>query len=316
MINKLSYRDGDVIVGDKLVNVLLATYNGERFLEEQLDSIYRQSYQHLRLLVRDDGSTDDTLTILEREQNKGLLSLITSNQNLGPANNFFTLLKYSDSNATYFSFSDQDDIWKEDKLRRAIEKLESVEDGVPAIYCSAVEYANNSGQLIKQSRKLNQITFGNALVENVITGCTIVMNRSAKELIVKHVPEKCVMHDAWCYLVVVCFGKIIYDESPGLRYRQHDRNVFGAATTSLDLFGNRIRRFINSSALSYHEQAESFLKLFPNQIPDKKLNLLKRYVYSKYSIYQRLILLFDKEIIRQSKIDTLLLKILILFNKH
>jgi len=316
MINRHTNNDNEPITDNKLVNVLLATYNGENFLEEQLNSIYNQSYQCISLLVRDDGSIDNTLSILEREQKKGLLSLMASNENLGPANNFFFLLKNSDPNARYFSFSDQDDIWKTDKIERAIKKLESYEEELPVIYCSAVEYANSFGQVIKISNKPSKLTFGNALVENVITGSTIVMNKSARDLIIKHIPEKCIMHDAWCYLVMTCFGMVIYDEVSGLIYRQHDRNVFGAATTKLGLFKNRIRRFFNEGSISYHKQAESFLKSFSNQVPENKYKLLKKFVYSKYSLYRRMVLIFDKEIFRQSKFDTGLLKLLIVFNRH
>jgi glycosyltransferase involved in cell wall biosynthesis len=313
MINRSNYSDSEVREKNELVSVLLATYNGGFFLEEQLDSIYKQSYQCLSLLARDDGSFDNTLSILQREQRKGMLSLMSSNENLGPANNFLTLLKHSDPNARYFSFSDQDDIWKTDKIERAIKKLESIEEELPVIYCSTVEYANNSGQLIRKSNRPNKLTFGNALVENIITGCTIVMNRSARNLIIKHIPEKCIMHDAWCYLVLSCFGRVIYDEVPGLRYRQHDSNVLGVSTTQLGLFKNRIRRLFEKRGLSYHEQAESFLEIFSCQVPEDKYKLLKRFVSSKY---QRLVLIFDKEIIRQSKFDTFLLKLLIFFNKH
>jgi glycosyltransferase involved in cell wall biosynthesis len=299
-----------------LVNVLLATYNGESFLKEQLYSIYKQSYKPVKILVRDDCSVDGTMNILYEEQKEGLLSLLATYKNLGPANNFFTLLKHSNPDAKYFSFSDQDDIWNVDKLERAIKKIENIDDKIPVIYCSSVDYVNESGQLIKTSKFPHVLSFGNALVENVMTGCTMVMNKSARDLIATHIPEKCIMHDSWSYLVASCFGRVIYDQVPGLKYRQHNRNVFGVATSLLSLFKKRLNRLVVNKDLSFHKQAYSFLEIYGNLIPETQYKLLKKFVASKKSFHQRLLLICDREIVRQSKVDTFILKCLIFFNKH
>lgn len=299
-----------------LVNVLLATYNGERFLQEQLDSIYYQSYGNLHITARDDGSEDLTFNMLQQEALKGKLTLISTNTNLGPAHNFFTLLQYSDPNADYFAFCDQDDIWNKDKIERAIGKISKVEKGVPGLYCSSVDCVDDSGRFLKRSTIPKKLAFENALVENVVTGCTIVLNKSAKNLLLSHIPEKCMMHDAWSYLVVSCFGEIVFDDVPSLRYRQHYDNTVGAAITTIELFGKRFKNIFKKKNLGYQSQASQFLCLFESQISTKKRALLEVYVQSKYSFFKRLILFFNTKIFRQKMIDTILFKLLIVLNLH
>jgi hypothetical protein len=225
-------------------------------------------------------------------------------------------LKNSNRQASYFSFCDQDDIWYLDKIERAIKALDKIEENSPALYCSAVEYVDDSGGYIKKSESPRKLSFENALVENVITGCTIVLNKRAKELILTRIPDKCIMHDSWCYLVLTCFGQIIFDDEVSLKYRQHSNNVFGAATSRFDLLIRRIKRLLGQKDFGFHAQASNFLHLFESEIPERNYRLIKTFVFSKNSLWQRLILLFDSKITRQRLFDSIYLKLLIILNKY
>jgi glycosyltransferase involved in cell wall biosynthesis len=215
----------------KKVSVLLATYNGEKFLDQQIKSIFEQTYSNVKVIVRDDLSADGTLIKLKKwSLSCNNFVYYCNTENLGPADNFFSLLSDASINSDYFAFSDQDDIWHPDKLQRAVEKLDSIDPEVPTLYFSAVAYTDEDSKVIGLSALNRGLSFGNALIENVITGCTIVINKSAKDLILKNKPKNPVMHDAWLYLLMSCFGKIIYDEKPSVLYRQHSNNYFGFVT--------------------------------------------------------------------------------------
>ncbi len=300
----------------RLINILIATYNGAKYLPEQLDSIYRQCHAHFSIIVRDDCSSDETIQILNKEAKRSNLVVLYGQRNLGPAKNFFTLLEKADPEADYFAFCDQDDIWLEDKLQRAVMKLAKADMGLPLLYCGPVIYATEACVPIRQSSIPNSIDFGNALIENVITGCTIVMNKSARNLIINNTPENCLMHDSWCYLVISCFGSILYDSQPKILYRQHSKNYFGVSDSLWGAVKKRIGRIYNRNELGFHRQAEEFLKLYKNDMAVDKLELIFNFVGAKYSLIQRLKLAFNRRIYRQHYLDDFLFRILVLFNRY
>lgn len=298
------------------VNVLLSTYNGEAYLLEQLQSLYQQTYPNVKVVVRDDGSSDSTLNLLKKEASDAKLVLQSPEANIGPAASFFKLLESSDD-SDFFAFCDQDDLWNKDKIERAIEALTSIPSDIPAMYFSSVECVNEANNFIKLSPLPKKIGFGNALVENVATGCTVVLNKKARNLIVKSLPNQCLMHDSWCYLVVSCYGKILFDGSPSMRYRQHSNNTIGAATSVVDNFVRRIKRFSlrKHGRFRFSDQAAEFLEHYGDSIPSQHQALLSQFVKAKYSLLNRFCLAFSPTIWRQSFLDNLILRLLILLNR-
>ena len=224
------------------VIVLLSTYNGERYLAEQLQSLVAQKDVSSEILVRDDGSKDSTTRILDEWQEKGLLSWYNS-VNLGPGKSFIDLLQ----NATpgnYYAFCDQDDVWMPEKLRLTMDKMKCVElanPGKPVIIHTDMHVVDENLKIIHDSfwrssglRPDVLRTFPYLCTCNSVNGCTIVMNSAARELILeKYVEHDVIIHDVISALTVAYYGGIIdYVDAPTVLYRQHSANVVGAMAYS------------------------------------------------------------------------------------
>jgi len=300
------------------VTVLLSTYNGCKYLLEQLNSLYQQTYPDIRILVRDDGSSDSTRSILDSEQSDGRIEILEGHNNLGPALSFFELLRSAASTDTeYVAFCDQDDVWHPEKIAHAISALTGVAGSGPAMYFSRAEIVDEHLDHIGFTEVPEKIGFGNALVENVAVGCTTVLNRKAIDLIGENLPGKVLIHDWWCYLVLSCFGEIIFSECPDIKYRQHGSNTIGIAANMLERWGRKLRRFFGSGGGHQwiSEQTVSFLNTFGDSIPSSRRPLLDKFIGAKSSLRYRLQLALSKDVWRQKWSDDLILRFLILINR-
>ena len=220
------------------VIVLLSTYNGERYLAEQLESLVAQKDVDVEILVRDDGSKDATVAMLDEWQEKGALSWYTS-ANLGPGKSFIHLLQTA-TPGNYYAFCDQDDVWLPEKLSVTMDKMRAVEaenPGKPVIIHTDMNVVDESLNIIHDSfwrssglRPDILRTFPYLCTCNSVNGCTIVMNSVARELILeKYVEHDIIIHDVISALTVAYHGGIIdYVETPTVLYRQHSSNVVGA----------------------------------------------------------------------------------------
>lgn len=215
-----------------LVAVLLCTYNGEKFLAEQLESIERQTHSNWTLTVSDDGSTDATHVLLDAYKSRlGETRCVIEH---GPAKgfsaNFLSLTCRANIQADFYAWSDQDDVWYDDKLQRAIERLKHVPAHVPALYCGRTELTHERGEHMGYSPLFARApSFANALVQSIGGGNTMVLNHAAVLLLREAGANvKIVSHDWWTYLLVAgCGGVVVYDPEPAIFYRQHDGNLIG-----------------------------------------------------------------------------------------
>lgn len=216
----------------KKVAILLATYHGQHHLCDQLDSFAAQTHTNWEVWASDDGSKDDTHSILERYRTRwGTKRLsIHNGPREGFAANFLSLACKAEISADYFAYSDQDDIWEADKLERAVNWLNSVPENVPALYCSRTRLVDEDNQEIGVSAFMHVTpSFENALVQCIAGGNTMVFNRAARGLLMQagcdvQVPS----HDWWVYLLVTgCGGAVYWDECPTVRYRQHENAMVG-----------------------------------------------------------------------------------------
>ena len=217
--------------GDFRVAVLMATKDGGRFLQEQLESIASQSHANWCLYVSDDASKDDTVAILEHFLMRTSYSIkIRPGPNSGYANNFMSLARDPKIEANYFAYCDQDDMWFDDKLARAIDHLCQVPRNVPALYCSRTLLVDEQNRELLGLSPLfaRRPDFANALVQNIGGGNTMVFNLATKRLLEK-TNTPVVAHDWWTYQIVTATGGVtIYDEKPSLKYRQHGLNAVGS----------------------------------------------------------------------------------------
>lgn len=218
---------------DAKVAILLCTYQGERYLCEQLDSFAAQAYQQWEVWASDDGSSDGTRRLLEcyqRQWSVGRLH-VQAGPHAGFAANFMALTVDARIQAAYYAYSDQDDIWDAIKLERAVAWLQRVPAGVPALYCGRTRLVDAGNNDIGLSALFSKPPhFANALMQNIGGGNTMVFNDAARQLLIQAGGlQPIITHDWWAYLVVTgCGGQVYYDSQPTLRYRQHGRNLVGS----------------------------------------------------------------------------------------
>jgi len=215
-----------------LVSILLCTYNGARFLKQQLDSIQAQAHKNINIWASDDGSKDPTLDILNSYQStwgKNKFHIATGPQK-GFAANFLSLTCNTDINGDFFAFADQDDIWQTDKLSQALSQLQSLPADVPALYCARTQLIDEANNITGYSPLYKRRpSFNNALVQSLASGNTMVMNKAARDILCKIGPVNIASHDWWAYMVVNGVGGVVlYDTQTRVLYRQHDQNVLGA----------------------------------------------------------------------------------------
>lgn len=215
------------------VTVLMCTYNGERFLAQQLDSIASQTYREWNLVVSDDGSTDATLDILRQYSatwGEGKLTVLQGPKR-GFAANFMSVACNTPKESHFYAWADQDDIWQASKLECAVQVLKALPSELPALYCARTELIGDSGAVIGRSPLFSRpASFANALVQSLAGGNTMVFNHLARDVFC-HAGSQLdiVSHDWWAYLLITGVGgKVVYDASPSILYRQHEANLIGA----------------------------------------------------------------------------------------
>lgn len=234
-----------------MIDILLPVYNGAKYLEIQIDSLFKQTYMDWRLIVRDDGSTDSSVDIIERYvlENPGkILYVKDSFGNLGTSGCLNILLQYIEGD--YFMYCDQDDIWSPFKIERSLEVIKSLEKelgNVPILVCSDAYCINSNGTVINnsffKSQKFLDVTdnYIKMAALNVVQGSTSLMNRRVKDTI-KYIPKE-FLHDGWTAVITAYYGHVEYIHEPLLYYRQHESNVLGAHNIGILYYFNKIKHF-------------------------------------------------------------------------
>jgi glycosyltransferase involved in cell wall biosynthesis len=229
-------------------------------------SLRAQDWPSCQVLVRDDGSDDTTCELLHAQAWPDL-TLVTG-PNVGAKASFGLLLAMA-PDCDAILFADQDDVWHRDKVRRAMLALGRVPADIPVLYCTALDIVDeNLKRLATSPIWPRPPAFGNALVENIATGCTIALNRAAVDLLRSHpFPNGMIMHDWWAYLVISAFGQVIYDPEPSLLYRMHGQNQVGLPTDRAGWLLDKVRRRWRGGTLArLIEQAEAFDRFFGGRL--------------------------------------------------
>lgn len=240
------------------VAVLMATYNGAAYLEEQLDSLESQSYPSIDVVVSDDGSVDATADILrlwKEKWRKGRF-VVRHGPGKGFAENFRALIVDPGVEADYFAFCDQDDVWEPRKLETAVSRLGGIAAGMPALFCSRTLTITEAGHAVGASPLFAKTpSFRNALVQSLAGGNTMVFNRAAQSLMRRaSIRSGFVSHDWWAYLLVSgAGGRVFYCPEPLVRYRQHGANQVGA-NTSMRARCSRLKRMVRGQFREWSEE--------------------------------------------------------------
>lgn len=277
-----------------MVNVLLSTYNSEKFLRTQVDSILHQEGVDVRLTVRDDGSTDSTLDLLaDYASRHGNVEYYTDGENLRSAKSFMRLLENA-SEAAFYAFADHDDYWMPEKLAVAVEALEQYGDE-PALYFCQTQLADKDLNKIPSVIINPRLTFGESLVYGFIGGCTMVMNRKLRDIVTSYRPDFIEMHDTWIYRIALGIGaKVVFDPVPHILYRQHSGNVIGQGQGRLYEWKARFDRLLHGKQVR-HATAVELQKGFRLLMPKRNQELLSLFVEARHSLPKRLRLLFSPD---------------------
>ncbi len=230
------------------IAILMSTYNGERYLRKQIESIQNQTNHDWHLFIRDDGSNDSTISIISKlvsEDNRITFINQNSIHNLGVVKSFMSLLKVVD--ADFYMFADQDDYWKSNKIEKAIIMMKKQNYlNIPICLHTELEIVNDKLQSIKLMKRGRVWSdFQHFLFGNCVTGCTVMINQKLKEKLRLNIlnVNRIVMHDWWFADVASAFGKVVYDSTPTILYRQHIGNIVGGKDSQSPL--QLIHRFFN-----------------------------------------------------------------------
>lgn len=299
---------------DSSVCIIMSAYNAEDYIVEQVNSILSQKNIAVKLWIRDDGSKDRTALVLKEKFGSDSRVVITSGNNLGAAKSFIEALFECDFECDYYGFSDADDVWTENKLSLSVEVVSKYSVNKPVAVSTRLKVVDASLREIGLTAP-PKIGFQlrNSLVQTVTSGASIVMNKSAYNLLREYRPSRLVMHDAWAYLVITAFGEFVYLETPTILYRQHGQNVFGASHGFVKRTVNRLNRLVRSSP--YLDQAKEFFSFFGDRLSKKNKFIVEKYVCYNDALFNRLIFAISPTVQMQTRKANLFMRVLILFGR-
>lgn len=286
------------------VLVLLSSYNGEKYIKEQIDSILSQQDVAVKLFIRDDGSTDATPNIL-KEYEKISNCVVVFGDNIGAANSFSWLIHNAPA-SSYYAFSDQDDIWDRDKLSTAISTIEST---------GSTLYHGLAGRVDKNLNKIKDNTytpvdsFGGSLFESA-TGCTMVFTEALMGKLKRYHPRYISMHDAWVYRVCYALGhSVYYDSNSHMKYRQHENNVSGGQMS----YRQKIAKIQKNRGAKYNV-AQSIKACCWHDMPEQNRIILQTFLDYKRSFSGKLQALTNPQFTLNKGRTNIQNKILLIFN--
>ena len=294
---------------DKKVAVLISTYNGEKYIKEQLDSILNQTYKNIDIVIRDDGSKDLTIDIIKEYQKKNKNIFLTEGSNIGFIKSFFQLLE--NSNADYYAFCDQDDIWIDNKIELAVMLLNSVDNTLPNLVFGNSDYYDENMNFIGKGEEHRTFSFKNSLYECVSQGMTMTINQVAKQIIIDNIPEKCLFHDWWTYMICSGQGNVLYNDLTVVKYRRFEKNATAEGQNILKVFLWRIKKlFANNGMKDIKTQQLEYKRLFYNNLSNENKEILDLFVQEKYNFFKAIKKAFYPKKIRRKIIDDLMVRIL------
>ncbi|WP_438467772.1 glycosyltransferase family 2 protein [Streptococcus pluranimalium] len=266
------------------VNIVMSTYNGEKYLADQIKSIQSQTFEDWQLLIRDDGSSDNTVSLIRDMAKKDdRIHFINDgqNENYGVIKSFYHLVKYD--SADYYFFSDQDDVWLPEKIEVTLKRAQSETSAKPLLVYTDLKVVNEDLEVLQESMIKSQSHHANTelvqeLTENTVTGGTMMINKALADK--WQVYDNLLMHDWYLALLAASLGKLVYIDQATQLYRQHDANVLGARTWS-----KRAKNWLKPNTLiskywwlikSSQNQAE---KLLAQEMSESSTQMVKAYVH-------------------------------------
>ena len=263
-----------------MVEILLATYNAEKYLPTLLDSVYNQDYENFVLTVSDDGSTDSTIQILNSYKEKfGKMNILKNCENLGAKGNFKRLIE--NASGDYIMFADHDDKWLSDKISTTLAAMQAAESVLDAPILVHTDLSVTDADLNitapsfvrSQNFNMGRNKFNDFLAQNTVTGCAMMMNSKLLTLC-KRMPKDALMHDWWAALTASAFGKVVFLDVPTILYRQHGDNQVGAVGD--DYVADR-KRTAKERLRATYRQASLFYNTYCDILPKEVKDTAKAY---------------------------------------
>lgn len=296
---------------EKKVTVVMSTYNGSKYVKEQIDSILNQTYKNIDIVIRDDGSTDSTVKIIENYQKKHPNIKLITGKNLGFIKSFFELLRLVESD--YYAYADQDDIWLPNKIELAVEELNKLDNTKPNLAFGNSDYYNEKMELISEGEKHRKYTFNMALFACVTQGMTMTINKTARDYIVKNPPKTCFFHDWWTYLICIGMGNIAYSDVTVVKYRRMKTNATVEGQGYFKLFIWRIKNLLmNDGIKDIKRQMINYKKIYYSKLSEENKKALDLFSKEKYNFFRALRKTFYLKRLRARFVDDLMLRILFL----
>ena len=271
-----------------MVDILTACFNSEKYIGTLLDSLENQTCKDMHIIVGDDGSTDKTLEIVgEYAEKFGNIEVLKREKNCGGAKeNFFDMLKYSKSK--YVMFCDHDDFWLENKVEKSLSEIKKAEEkygDIPLLVHTDLQVADEnlleiSSSMFEMQKLPKNAGVRNLLVQNCVTGCTMLFNDKLRDIVKYKNLRNIIMHDHYLALVAAVFGKIVFLDEATIKYRQHGENEVGAKDVSSAAYvSGRIKdkRGIKDSLAKTYAQAREFYDSYKDEIPDDLKEMIKIY---------------------------------------
>ena len=269
-----------------MICILLSTYNGADFIDEQIASLTKQVNAQFSIFVRDDGSSDSTPSRLKRWEEKNIIKWYQG-QNVGFVNSFFDLLMNAPE-ADYYAFCDQDDIWLPDKLKMAVSKIETLNSRLK-LYCSNLYIYRNG---------------------------TIRGNNEFRSFLIHNMPNKVCAHDLWIYHTALLFGSVYYDDDAYILYRQHGNNLIGANSSFWDTLKRKVKSLSTLWKQHYRElEAKELLRCYSPYLTSSQIECLKDVAFYRHSINRRMKFLFSRKYIMNNVYDNFFLKLRIILGR-
>ena len=293
------------------VVVLMSTYNGEKYIQEQIESILSQTYSDVKIYVRDDGSKDKTLDVLKKYEKEDKIILLRG-KNKGFIGSFFSILKECE-NADYYAWCDQDDIWFPEKISRAVEMLENNRKEAPTLYFSDYDYYDQTMHFQKHGLDHKRgPSFANSLMDCISLGFNSVFNHRARTMMLEKIPNHSCGHDWWTYMVCAAFGTVIYDRGyVSVKYRRLEESVSPGGKSFIATQIWRFKKFfVNDYFKKIREQLYEFNDLYGQELSRDDKKVMNLFVKRRYSLPVALKKCFYPVWFRQGIVEEVMVRVL------
>ena len=302
------------------IQILLSTYNGEKFIVQQLDSLLDQDYPDFDIFIRDDGSSDTTCEILSEYQSKNANIYVVFADNIGVTRSYFELVKYASGD--FFALCDQDDIWLPGKLSRGLSVINKCSDPSSSLYCSALQFVDSDLKYIGTTAPPRYQCLENAVMENIATGCTVIFGEELRQLFLEAEATKMHMHDWWLYLLASAFGNVVFDPEHLVLYRRHEDTVTGLQLKSSRTLMARLKGFwgfiFNKRQLYGLSQAVIFGKTYASRLSPEQQKLFSQLhrLHEFNHLWDRINFAVRSSVLFNDKLDNFAVRLLVLLGKY